>query len=125
MIKYSLIGIDSSDTESTYFYNPGVKLIESLQIKLIKDDNSEIVSRHIIRKPAAKFSFTIDDNAYYRICAQNVSPSAFSNKKIYIKLRIESENSESINLSNAIKHSDVNNVSTSIEKIISRVTNIN
>lgn len=105
--------MDPADAEA-------MKLIESLQIKLIKEDSSEIVSRHIIRKIQGKFSFTVDDSAYYKICAQNVSYHAFGKRKVYMKLVIESENSDEKNLDEAVRHHDVNPVVEKIERIISK-----
>ena len=57
----------------------------------------------------------------YRICVQNTNQSGLPKSlKLFMKLSIDSDTSENVNIENAIKHHDLNPVTEKIEKIIDK-----
>ncbi len=93
-----------------------------MQIKLIRDDSLQLVTRHIIHSKEGKFSFAIDQEGHYKICAQNVIPTNLH--KVFMKMKIESDTLEEIDYKKVITKSDLSPVGQKIDNIIRNSQNI-
>ena len=93
-------------------------MIESIQIKIFDYADNNLISRHIIRNLSGKFSFTIDHDATYKICTQNVVSSLFREKVVFMKIKIENDAQDEVKVENLIKKEDINPFTEKIEKII-------
>lgn len=111
MIKYKIHGIDLKAEEN-------LKLIESIQIKFKKEESNDLISRHIIRSLLGKFSFTVDSDGHYKICAQNIISSWLGENKIFMYIKIETDSQEEIDVLKMVRTDDINPVSEKINKII-------
>jgi hypothetical protein len=106
-----------------YIIHLDLKLIESIQIKFLNEEAEEI-SRHIIRSLTGKFSFTVEKGGNYKVCAQSLVSYWMDNRKIFMKIKIESDATEEFNLQNAVKKEDVNPIANKINQIIRKAEKI-
>lgn len=74
------------------------------------------MTRHIIHSKEGKFSFSVEKEGHYKICAQNVIPSMYHT--IYFNMKIESDILEEIDVSKVITKSDLSPVVRKIEDIM-------
>ena len=114
MIKYDIFGIDITEESS-------LKMIESIQIKFTKEETRDLISRHIIRQLSGKFSFTVDNDGSYKICTQNIVSSWIkNNKRIYMNIKIETDNQDEVDLNKIVRKEDLDPISDKINKIIKK-----
>lgn len=97
-----------------------MKLLPTIQIKLIRDDNNKVINYYALSKIKGKYIFNITDIATYRICAVSTKPRLLKGKEIFIKMNIDSDSAMDKTLENAIKQHDINPVAEKIEKIINK-----
>jgi hypothetical protein len=96
-------------------FNPSpVQTNGAIHIKFYSEQNQELVTRHIIKSQKGKFSFVIDRDTGFKICALNVN----SKEVAYLDLKFESENIEEIDINNAVSQDDIDNVLFKINKSI-------
>lgn len=86
----------------------------SIQIKFFTESDNNFVSRHIIQSKKGKFSFIINSEGGYRICAYNIG----SRTPVELSLKFENENVEEIDINNLISKEEINEISTKIDKSI-------
>ncbi len=87
-----------------------------MQIKLIKEESLELVTRHIVRSREGKFSFSIEEEGSYKICAQNVIPSFYH--EVFMQIKIESDATDEFDISKVVKKSDFSDVAEKINNVI-------
>lgn len=116
VVVFNVIGINPEEKQENI-------LLESIKIKLIRDESDSEVQSFSLNKISGKQTFHIKDNGMYRICAMNINPKLFKNQ-IFLKMQIESDISGEKNVDNALKHHELNPVTEKIDKIISRSKNI-
>lgn len=97
--------------------------MESIHIKFMTDEGV-LINRHIVRSFNGKFTFTVEKDGNYKICSQNILSTWMANKEMFIKLKIESDTTEELNISQAVKTEDINPVSDKINKIIRKAQKI-
>jgi hypothetical protein len=55
VIKYEIYGAD-------HISDKNIKQLESIQIKIYKERNTDLLSRHILRDLKGKFSITVEES---------------------------------------------------------------
>lgn len=112
-----MIGLETDNPDN-------MKILQAIRIVIINEKSNSIVTRFTPKKLSNKNSYTIEENSKYRICAQRSRMQAFSKKKLFLKMNIESENSEEKNLDKALKNADLNPVTEKIRTIITKSQSI-
>ena len=110
------------------FFDMGVGVVNyeiisnhtSVHLKFYQESNGELVSRHILKTKKGKFSFMIDKEGGYRICALNIN----SRSPIEISLKFESENINEIDIDKAINKDDIDILSYKIERGVEKTKKI-
>lgn len=110
------------------FFDTGVGVVNyeilsnhtSVHLKFYQESTSELVSRHILKNKKGKFSFMIDKEGGYRICALNIN----SKSPIEVSLKFESENINEIDIDKAINKDDIDILSFKIERGVEKTKKI-
>lgn len=101
-----------------------MKVLSSLNFIVYNDKTNTVKYKYTAKRSIVKTSYTVEEQGKYRVCASRAKTKAFSGKKIFIKMSVESESSGGKNLDNALKNKDLNPVVEKIDQIISKSKSI-
>lgn len=60
----------------------------------------------------------------YRICGQNIMRDWLRDKEVYLRIKLETDISDDIDINKVVKTADINNVFKKINKIIKKTNNM-
>jgi len=71
-----------------------------------------------------KFTLNLNKDGNYKVCAQNVISSLLKNKKVFMKMKIETESQEEVKINKLIKTEDIDPLIKKIDVAITKAEKI-